>query len=268
MNVGNYLARVGLTERPGADLAGLRALHRAHLRAVAFENLDQQLGRAVSLEIPAIYDKIVVRRRGGWCYEMNGIFGWALGELGFAATRLAGGVMREVRGDAAVGNHLVLKVALGDGDWFADVGFGDGPHEPFRIAEGAFAANGFAFALSRPGGAWWRMHNRRAVDAGSYDVTLAPADESLLAARCQWLQSAPESPFMQNLVCQRQRARALVILRGRVLQHVTPGGIEQRLLDSADELTAVLRGEFELDVPEASGLWPKIRDRHAQLFGA
>ena len=266
MEIDGYLARIGLRDRPRADLAGLRALHCAHLRAVPFENLDQQLGRAVSLEIPAIYDKIVARKRGGWCYEMNGLFGWALVQLGFDVTRLAGAVMREVRGDAAAGNHLVLKVALGGAEWFADVGFGDGPHEPFRVTEGGFAANGFAYELSRPGGEWWRMHNRRAPDAGSYDVTLAPADEALLAARCAWLQSAPESAFVQNLVCQRQRENGLTILRGRVLQHVSPDGTGQRLLESADELTDVLRGEFDLALPEASSLWPRILDRHAQLF--
>lgn len=267
MNIETYLARVGQSERPRANLEGLRALHRAHLRAIPFENLDQQLGRPVSLEIPTIYKKIVEQRRGGWCYEMNGLFGWALGELGFDVTRLAGGVMREVHGDEAVGNHLCLKITLPEGIYFADVGLGDGPHEPFKIEEGDFAANGFPFALSRQSEGRWRMHNlREGACFLSYDVLKDRADEALLAQRCVWLQTSSESPFVQNLICLRHHECGLTILRGRVLQHIAPGSKRERILRHADELIEVLIREFGLDFPEAATLWPKMCERHQALF--
>ena len=157
MNLDAYLARIGLSHRPPATLGGLTAIHRAHLTAISYENIDVQLGRTVTIERPAIYDKIVGRRRGGWCYEMNGILGWALGKLGFKVTRVTGAVMRAAAGDAKNGNHLVLRVELPEGIFLADVGFGDGPRDPIRIVPGPFTSHGFAFELSRQGGDWWRL---------------------------------------------------------------------------------------------------------------
>ena len=72
------------------DLATLKALHRAHLLAIPYENLDVQMGRRRTTSPAEAYEKIVGEKRGGWCYEMNGTFGWALKEAGFKVTRLAG----------------------------------------------------------------------------------------------------------------------------------------------------------------------------------
>jgi N-hydroxyarylamine O-acetyltransferase len=109
MNIEAYLARIGLRAPVEPNLAGLQALHRAHLPAIPYENLDVQLGRPVTIARPPIFDKIVTRRRGGWCYEMNALLGWALGELGFKVTHATGPVMREAAGEINAGNHLVRR---------------------------------------------------------------------------------------------------------------------------------------------------------------
>jgi N-hydroxyarylamine O-acetyltransferase len=267
MDLPSYLARINLPSPPEPTLEGLKVLHRAHLLAVPFENLEVQLGRRVGTAIPPIFEKIVNRRRGGWCFEMNGLFGWALSELGFRVTRLAGGVMRAAAGDGQVGNHLVLRVDLDEGPVFADVGFGSGPIEPFAIAPRSFVSHGFPYSLSRADGEWWRMTEHRRGGAFSYDVRLVPADEALLAEKCDWLQTAPESPFVQNLIEQRHSPQGLTVLRGRVLKHALPDRENERLLESADDLVAVLKDEFDLDVPEAAGLWPRIVKRHDEVMG-
>lgn len=262
-----YLARLGLSERPPATLEGLRAVHRAHLRAIPYENLDVQLGRPVTIERGPVLEKILGRRRGGWCYEMNGVFGWALEELGFRVTRVAGAVMREAMGDAFIGNHLVLKVELDEGLHLADVGFGDGPLEPFAIEAGPFSSAGFAFDLERVDDLWWRLRNHPLGGAKSFDFSLVPADEALLAQRCQDLQTQEWSPFVQNLVVQRHTPQGITILRGRVVRMVTPEGFTDRVLDDADELERFLNNAFDLDVPEIASLWPKICERHQAMFG-
>ena len=94
MDVEAYLDRIGLGERPPATLAGLTTLHRAHLRAIPYENLDVQLGRPLTLAQAPMLEKVIGRRRGGWCYEMNGTLGWALAELGFDVRRATGAVKR------------------------------------------------------------------------------------------------------------------------------------------------------------------------------
>jgi N-hydroxyarylamine O-acetyltransferase len=232
---------------------------------VPYENLDVQLGRPVTIERPPIFDKIVGRRRGGWCYEMNGMLGWALGELGFRVTRATGAVMREMFGADSDSNHLVLRVELPEGVWLADAGFGDGSLDPIRVEEGAFSSNGFAYRLSRVDGDWWRMHHHSQGGPKSFDFNLAPADEGKLAARCARLQVAPDSTFVLNLLCFRQREGCVEALRGRVLRTVRPDGVQEKLLGSAEELVATLKNTFGLDVPEAASLWPRVCARHEEV---
>ncbi|MGN6149561.1 MAG: arylamine N-acetyltransferase family protein [Rhizomicrobium sp.] len=265
MDVDRYLSRIGLNKRPKPNLAGLKALHRAHLLAIPYENLDVQLGRKVTIQRPAIYQKIVEQGRGGWCYEMNGLLGWALAELGFKVTRATGSVMREVSGDASNGNHLVLRVELPEGLYLADVGFGDGPRDPIRVAAGAFHSDGFDFSLRRVDDTWWRLINDPRGGAPSFDFNLDPADETLLAARCDYLQSDPASVFVQNLVTQRHVPGGLEILRGRTIRSIRAGGIENRLIEDANDLVTTLRDVFALNVPEAAALWPKVVARHDEV---
>ncbi len=230
MNIDAYLDRIGLDHRPPPTLDGLRAVHRAHIRIIPYENLDVQLGRPVTIERPAIYDKIVTRRRGGWCYEMNGLLGWALGEMGFKVTRATGAVMRAAAGDAKNGNHLVLRVDLPEGTWLAEAHIG----EP------------------RP--------------LGQIDAHLAAADEARFAARCHELQTDPNSHFILNLFCFKHRADDILLLRGRVLHTTRPDGYDDRLLESADDLVATLRDDFTLDVPEIAAIWPNVVARHAVVM--
>lgn len=265
MDLSRYLARIGYEGTARADLDTLREVHRRHLLAIPYENLDVQLGRPVGVGVEAAYDKIVRRGRGGWCYEMNGLLGWALGELGFSVTRMAGGVARALGGDFMVGNHLVLRVDL-DGPWIADAGFGDGPLEPYPLAEGAFRQRWFDFRLEALEDGWWRLHNHPHGSAPSFDVRNLAADEALLAEKCQFLQTAPQSPFVQNAIVQRHTPQGLLMLRGRVLRAAGADGLQTRLIETARDYVALLKNDFALDLPEAADLWPAIQARHDALF--
>ena len=266
MDIGNYLKRVGLSSAPPATLEGLRTVHRAHLFSIPYENFDVQLGRTLTTDVPAAYDKIVARGRGGWCYEMNGLLGWALDALGFRVTRATGAVKRDVRGDAIIGNHLVLRVDLAGGLWLADAGFGDGPVEPLCVAEGLYTVNGFTHRIERLDERWWRMHNHPLDSGSTFDFVTSPADEAVLSRMCAFLQTAPVSPFVQNAVAQRCGPGQVTILRGRSLRHVRPSGQDERLIASADDLVETLGREFGLDLPQAAELWPKIVKRHDEVM--
>ncbi len=173
--------------------------------------------------------------------------------------------MRHLVGAGADGNHLALLVELPQGAFLADVGFAHGPLEPFALREGAFSSNGFGYSLSRLDGDWWRLSDFVPGCGLSYDVNIAAADEGLFARQCADLQVSAASPFVQNLVVQRHFDGGLAMLRGRVLKHIRGDEVRETLVESADELVAVLLREFDLDVPEAGALWPKILARHTAL---
>lgn len=262
MNLSAYLQRIGFTGEPCPDLATLRSVHRLHLEAIPYENLDVQLQRPVGFDLNAHFDKLVASRRGGWCYEMNGLMGWALEQIGFRVTRLAGAVVRATAGDASIGSHLALCVHL-DRPYLADVGFGDGVIEPTPIVEGAFRQDWFDFRVERLDETWWRFHNQPHGGAPTFDFQLSEAPAARLEERCRWLQTAPESGFVQNAVCQRYVDSELRILRGRVLKIVRDGAIEQRTVDSALDYERTLADAFGIELPEAPSLWQKVSARHA-----
>jgi N-hydroxyarylamine O-acetyltransferase len=267
MDLAAYLDRIGFQGVARPDRATLDAVHRLHLLSIPYENLNVQLRRPLTIDPQAAFEKLVTQRRGGWCYEMNGLLGLALEHIGFDVMRMAGGVLRSAAGEINVGNHLVLRVALPEGPVIADVGFGDGPILPFDLKPGPFTSGVFDFSLEAVEGGWWRLRNSPYGGAPDFDFREVPADEALLSEKCAFLQTAEVSPFVQNLVCQIQRQDGVTMLRGRVLRHVRPGVTDERMLTSAADLMTVLREEFALDVPEAADLWDAIVRRHDEVFG-
>jgi N-hydroxyarylamine O-acetyltransferase len=262
-----YLHRIRFDGSVRPDLATLRAVHRAHQYAIPFENLDVQLRRPVVMDLEANYDKIVRRRRGGWCYEMNGVMGWALEQIGFEVMRIGAGVMRLRAGDAQLGNHLCLLVRL-EQPYLVDVGFGGSLAEPLALRASEREDRPYRLGLSELDDGYWQFAEIAHGDGDpfSFDFRVAPAEEALLARKCQFLQTDPASPFIQNLVVQRRTADTHLSLRGRVLATTYTAHLDKKLLNSAEELVATLREKFDLDIPEAATLWPSICARHEAVF--
>ncbi|HTV71819.1 MAG TPA: arylamine N-acetyltransferase [Rhizobiaceae bacterium] len=266
MQLQSYLDRIGYSGPIEPTLDCLRAVHRQQAMAVPYEDIDVQLGVPLTIDIDAIFDKIVTRRRGGWCYELNGILGWALAEIGFDVTRVAGGVLREMFGDWAITNHLVLLVKL-DRTYLADLGLGDGIREPIPLEAGAYRQGALTFALEQVPDGYWRFRNHGFGFPPSFDFRAEPADEAALAARCAWLQTAAESRFVQNLIVQRMEPDAVLALTGRVLRRKTADRQDKTLLNSPAELAETLEREFAIRGVDVAKLWPKVAARHEELFG-
>ena len=107
---------------------------------------------------------------------------------------------------------------------------------------------------------------QRTGGAKDFDFEVEPADEALLHRQCEWLQRAPESSFVQTLLCQRFETDAVQVLRGRVRREVTSTGMREWTLDDADALQGEVEATFGLDV-DVRPLWPRIVARHDELFG-
>jgi len=258
-----YLKRIE-AERPTAPTpAALRDLHARHQLAVPFENLSIHLGEPIVLDEDSLFDKIVLRRRGGFCYELNGAFGCLLTALGFAVSYLAAGVFGEGGAVSPLFDHMVLGVEA-DGPWLADVGFGDHSLYPLRLddagpqldPQGTFQVSRTPegdLDILRDGKPQYRAETwtRRLVDFGP---------------GCWWQQTSADSHFRRNLVCTmpvdgnpgRNPGRSLgrVTLSGRRLIRTLAGERQESELGSDDEVLAAYRDLFgiRLDrVPQLAG---------------
>ena len=269
MNLQDYFDRIRFDAdvRPSPDT--LAALLRHHVLNIPFENIDIQLGNPVTTSIEAAFEKIVMRRRGGWCYEHNGLFAWVLSELGFRVTRVAAAVERGQRGDAALANHLCLLVHIPsdpDAVYLADVGFGGSLIKPILLKSSQLQQTPFAISLRQLDDGHWQFGEESGEESMSFDFLPEPADESALSNKCLALQTDIDSSFVLNFVAQQRLPDAHIILRGRVLSVNSASGRETRILQSPDEFNDVLKNTFQLDVPGAVGLWDRIVERHKDLF--
>jgi len=122
-----YFERIGLQYEDGFEpnLENLKKLHLAHSITVPYENLDILKDVPLSLDLDQLFNKVVINRRGGYCFEVNGLFAWLLRELGYKTTEYLGRYLRGEEAQVPMRRHRVIKVELPEGDYLADIGIGD-----------------------------------------------------------------------------------------------------------------------------------------------
>ena len=256
MKIDAYLDRIGFSGPHTPTAESLRQLHRAHMFAVPFENLDIPLGNPIVLSLSEFYAKIVERRRGGFCYELNGLFGWLLEHLGFRVTRLSAGVY----GGGQPGpdfDHLTLLVETED-QLLADVGFGDSFVEPLPL-DGSVTAAGTGTLYRLTGVGSNRVLERQKPGAQwepQYAFTLQPHHLDEFAPRCQWTQTSPESGFTRKVSCSLATPEGRITLSGRRLITTTGQTRTERDVTSKDEYRTLLKTHFRIDLgAQLESLW-------------
>ncbi|MFT5100049.1 MAG: N-hydroxyarylamine O-acetyltransferase [Flavobacterium sp.] len=262
-DLNKYFERIGFDGEATPDLATLKSVHRAHVLAIPYENVDVYLEKPVDQDITRIFHKIVQEGRGGWCYELNGLLGWALIKIGFDTTRHTGGVFRAETGDEAFGNHLMHTVLLDD-TFIVDVGIGDFIKEPVILREGSFIREGKTYRLEHLQDGSWRFHNAQGTMPPSFDFFYEAANEDQLNVRCSLLQSDPQSMFRQNLICQQMTATGFKSLIGRMYTD-TDKGLDGHVIKNEAELHRIITICLGITPPNLDGLWEKVCIRHDAL---
>lgn len=262
LDIEAYLARIGHEAgvKPGFDT--LRALHRAHVASIPFENLEMMLGRPVPLDLAALQDKLVRQRRGGYCYEQNLLFAAVLDRIGFAVTGLGARGRAGASSRRAV-THMLLKVEADGMQWHCDVGFGaEGLLEPIPMgAEGDVRQDvrqgEWRFGIGQEANGARVLRTERA-DGWSdlYEYTLEerlPVDYVVMN---HYTSTHPRSPFIRRPVIQRAAPEVRRTLVGEHLTVTRPDGTSDERNVSADELGDVLVREFgiELDADDRAEL--------------
>jgi len=219
LEVPAYLNRIAYSGSTEPTRETLRELHRAHMFAVPFENLDIHIGRPIVCEESRFLHKIIDERRGGFCYELNGAFAALLRELGFEVTLLSARVARADGTSSPEFDHLALRVDVEE-PWLADVGFGDSFLEPLRLQTNLEQPQiGRVYRLTQAEDAFHVEVKSGDKWKREYSLTLQPRQLRDFADRCHYHQTSPDSHFTQNRICSRATPTGRITLsNGRFIE--------------------------------------------------
>ena len=248
-----YFRRIGYDGPREPTLKVLGALHALQPAAIPFENLDPLLGRPVSLDLASLQAKLVQERRGGYCFELNGLFRAVLEALGFAVTPLIARVrwMAPPERPAGPRTHMLMRVDLAQGSFLADVGFGGhllaGPLR-FETEVEQQTPSGVQRLIA--GGAAYTLQTR--LPSGWQDLygfTLEPAVAADYEVGNWYTATHPASLFRNALLMERLTPRTRFSLFNTRLIERSGGETRERLLQGDAELGIVLEEIFGLAAP-------------------
>lgn len=238
MEIAKYLERITYRGSREPILPTLQALHEAHLLTVPFENLDIFLGREIVLDEASLWTKIIEHHRGGFCYELNGLFALLLRALGFQVDLLSAAVARSTGGFGPDFDHLTLLVHL-EQDWLADVGFGDSFRQPLRLQGGLTQKQaGGSYRLEREGESWVYLVWDGAWTP-AYRFHVQPRALRDFAAMCRYHQTSPQSTFTQKRVCSLPTRSGRITLSDEILITTSEGERTERVLTEQDYRSAL-----------------------------
>lgn len=250
MQVKQYLKRLKYLEETNVDQTTLTSLHRHHVLSIPFENLDIHLKRPINLDVPSIYQKVVLDKRGGFCYELNFLFYNLLKKLGFdcwiVSSRIYGD--REILGPDF--DHMSIIVALQD-RWLVDVGYGDLFIEPVKIKDKHSQEDRFkTYRIDQTGTTQYLLSASTATGGFKsryvFDDTARQIED--FHEQCAWKQYAEESHFVKNRLCTIPTSKGRITLRNDKLIRREHGLREECPVESELEFRAILKREFGVDL--------------------
>jgi N-hydroxyarylamine O-acetyltransferase len=254
LNIKAYLERINYHGSLTPTAETLRGLQVAHLRTVPFENLSIHVRQPIVLEDAALFTKIVKNRRGGFCYEANGLFAALLRALGFDVAMLSAEVANAEGEFGPPFDHMALRVTpqlSSPGSlaqrWLVDVGFGDSFLEPLLLEErgeqlqGSRAYQILSDATHRT--VWQRDEDNKLK--ALYRFTLETHTFSDFAGMCRYHQTSPQSPFTRSRICSLATDDGRITLSEmRLITTSKTSGRQERILTSEEEYADVLRNQF------------------------
>ena len=244
-----YLRRMNYHGSTAPTVDTLRALHRAYLLTVPFENLDIHRNKPIILNEAALFEKIVVNRRGGYCYELNGLLASLLLQMGFDVTMFSANVIHG--GIPAEIDHLTLLIQL-DERWIVDVGFGDSSRLPLRLVEeeklyGVDSTYRFVRSEDR-----WLLQRlietEEWYDEYSFDVNLIPLALSDFEEANRYYQTEPESYFVQGRICSRAMEEGRISLTDNALNVTRNGQREETPMEDEQAFVRALNEHFGIQI--------------------
>ncbi len=250
LNVQEYFKRIGYKGKSEPNLQTLFKIHRLHLLAVPFENLDIHFGTPIFLNPQAFFEKIVKKNRGGFCYELNGLFYELLQNIGFKVQMLSARVGNPDGSWGPDFDHMTLLVEL-DEPWIADVGFGDSFMEPLRLNDSSDQIqNGRLFKLV-PDENDWLIYQAEQNGQWSNQFMFNLQSHKLndFSGMCHYQQTSPESSFTKRVVCSVATKNGRITLTDQMLIVTKKGKRKETKISGQPEFRALLKKHFGIVLP-------------------
>lgn len=249
MNEEKYLRRIGIKDKKIAiNLENLKFLQRQHLLNVPFENLDIHWKRPIILNEESFYQKIVEQKRGGFCYELNGLFAKLLNEIGLQSKLISARVAKNEGEFGAEKDHMAILTYIEGEKYLVDVGFGSFIAEPLELildveqqdATGTYLIKRRAddyFSVAKKDGEKWK------------DVFIFKSENYDLkdfSEMCNFHQTSPESHFTRNRVCSLMTAKGRKNLTDKKFIETSNGEKIEKTVESEKEFNFILDREFNI----------------------
>jgi N-hydroxyarylamine O-acetyltransferase len=250
LNVQEYFKRIGYKGKPEPNLQTLSTIHQLHLLSVPFENLDIHFGTPILLNTQTFFDKIVKKNRGGFCYELNGLFYELLLNLGFKVQMLSARVANQDGSWGPDFDHMTLLVEL-DEPWIADVGFGESFMEPLRLNDSSDQVqNGRRFKLV-PDENGWLIYKAEQNDQWSnqFSFNLQPHELNDFSGMCHYQQTSPDSSFTKRVVCSVATKYGRITLTDQMLIVTKKGKRKETKISGEPEFRSLLKKHFGIVLP-------------------
>jgi N-hydroxyarylamine O-acetyltransferase len=244
-----YLDRIHYQQSIEPNLETLAALQTAHLLAVPFENLDIHLGRKIVLDHEKIFQKIVEDKRGGFCYELNGLFSWLLQALGFDVTLISARVYNHEKQQLGIEfDHLTQYVTLDGEKWLVDVGFGHSFAMPLRIETDAVQSSGAVHYHIQQDAPFFMLRIKEG-EKGWYDryqFTLTPRQYHQFADGCHYHQTSPNTTFTQGRLCSQAKPNGRITLTDQLLITTQNGVRQETAVSDNHHFAQLLKTHFDI----------------------
>lgn len=252
LNLNKYLSRIKYNKKLSADLDTLIDLQKCHLLNIPFENLDIHNGTRITMDVEQFYNKIVEKKRGGFCYELNGLFNELLKALGFNTyivsarvfnTNTAGNYGKEF-------DHLAIIVLLDNEKWLTDVGFGEFAFSPLKIDTGIEQKDERGiFRINRFNEEYYVVQKKTSPEWKSeYLFSLKPRDLSEFSGMCRYHQTSPKSSFTQKKICSIATPTGRITLTDNSFKITANGKVEENEIENDNHFYKLLKKYFDIEL--------------------
>ncbi len=248
MNKQEYISRIGIDANLSADLETLKLLQLHHLQNVPFENLDIHWKQAIVLDTAKFYSKIVGMRRGGFCYELNGLFNELLRTIGFETRIVSARVAKGKGGFGPEYDHAAIIVSIGETEYLSDVGFGAFTTEPLRfVLNEEQRDDAGVFRITQSDDGYYEISKKNG-DGWKSEYIFKPLGRELseFAGMCDFQQYSPESHFTKGKVCSLLTESGRKTLTDKSFIVTIEGEKTETPVASNEEFNCILMREFNI----------------------